>query len=67
VLVVPNVVPPSPRENRRRPYNGLKISQFQVHRRKTAVAPGLLVEPPEIRSALKPRRGITGIVGVVKR
>src|SRR5260370_15408961 len=54
-------------KNRRRPCNGLKISQFEVHRRKPAVGTRTLVEPAEIRFRAETAPRNHGIVGVVQQ
>src|SRR6267154_3063154 len=54
-------------ENSGRLGNGLKISQFQVHGRKTAPGAGALVEPAEICFSAETAAGNDGIVGVVEQ
>src|SRR5260370_22941020 len=54
-------------EKRRGVRNGLKISQFQIHRRKRAIRTRALVEPPKIRFRAKPAAWNHGIVSVVQQ
>src|SRR5207302_2293890 len=48
------------------PRDGLKKSQFQVHRRNRAIGTGALVEPAEIRFRAEAAAGNYGIVGVIE-
>src|SRR5439155_695254 len=54
-------------EKRCGPRNGLKKSQFQVHRRKRAVGSWTLVEPAEIGFRAEAPPGNHGIIGVVQQ
>src|SRR5437016_8150200 len=48
------------------PHDGLKKSQFQVHRRKRAIGTGALVEPAKIGFRAEAAAGNHGIVGVIE-
>src|SRR5438132_11272747 len=54
-------------EKRRGLCDGLKKSQFQVHRRKRAVGTRTLVEPTDIRFCAEAAAGNLGVVGVVQQ